>query len=285
MSASPSMMLENVQRRAFPRQPVQVPLDVVALQSGLPETLPGRCTDISENGVGAIVAGELVPNQQVAVELRLPNVGVPLRARARVRYQIQLHCGFQFVGLSVEQQEMIRYWVYHDAAAQRTQASEKNETPKTGSVTAAVLKGRHGRRIRIRLSQLYVLAILTVLLAGLAWRNWQRSWNELEAQASFAAQAGSPLRVSPAIMERRIVYRANPVYPEAARRAGKHGMVVLDALIGADGTVRRVRAVSGADLLAQSAADALQSWKFEPYQTDGKPVEVETTIAIEFRLN
>lgn len=284
MSASSSTMLENVQRRAFPRQPVQVPLDVVVLQSGLPETLPGRCTDVSETGVGAIVAGELVPDQQVAVELRLPNVGVPLRARALVRYQVQLHCGLQFVGLSIEQQEMIRYWLYR-AAAQRTQASEKNETPKAASITAAVLKGRHGRRIPIRLSQFYVLAILTVSLAGLAWRHWQRSWNELEAQASFAAQAGSPLRVSPAIMERRIVYKANPVYPEAARRAGKHGIVVLDALIGADGTVRRVRAVSGADLLAQSAVDALQSWKFEPYQTEGKPVEVETTIAIEFTLH
>jgi TonB family protein len=86
-------------------------------------------------------------------------------------------------------------------------------------------------------------------------------------------------------MERRIVYKANPAYPEAARLAGKQGMVVLDAVIGADGTVRRVRAISGEELLAQSAADAVQSWKFEPYQADGKPAEVETTIAVEFRLH
>ena len=78
--------------------------------------VPGRCTDVSEAGVGAVVAGEMCVGQQVAVELRLPNVGVPVRARALVRYQSRLRCGLQFVGLSVDQREMIRYWVHRSAA-------------------------------------------------------------------------------------------------------------------------------------------------------------------------
>jgi TonB family protein len=282
MSAVPSLALKKVQRRAFPRRAVRVPLDVVVPRSGVFENFFGRCTDLSETGVGAIVAGKLVLDQQVAVELLLPNFGVPVRARARVRYQKQLRCGLQFVGLPVEQREMIRYWL-NGAAAQRAPVSEKSGTPQVGSVTAAAVT--QGRRVRIPLPRFYVLASMTVLLAGLAWWQWQRSWNELEAQASFAAERGAPLRVSPEIMERRIVYKASPVYPEAARLAGKQGMVVLDVVIGADGTVRRVRPVSGADLLAQSAAAAVQSWKFEPYQTDGKLVEVETVIAVDFRLN
>ncbi|MBZ5547501.1 MAG: TonB family protein [Acidobacteriia bacterium] len=288
MSAAPLPALETTQRRAFPRQPVHVPLDVIALRSGIPENLPGRCTDLSETGVGAIIAGELVPDQQIAVELRLPDVGVPVRARALVRYQKQLRFGLQFVGLPMEQQEMIRYWLYR-SAAKHAQGSEKSDAPKADPVTAiapaATVTERRVRRIRVRLRRFYALAALTVSLTGLAWWQWQRSWNELEAQASFAAAPGSRLRVSPEIMERRIVYKENPVYPEAARLAGKQGMVVLDAVIGADGTVRRVRAISGADLLAQSAADAVQLWKFEPYQADGKPSEIETTIAVEFRLN
>jgi len=284
MSAAPSLVLEKVQRRAFPRQSVHVPLDVVVLRSGVPEILPGRCTDLSETGVGAIIAGELVPNQQVAVELRLPNVGVPVRARALVRHQMQLRCGLQFVGLPVEQGEMIRYWLYR-AAGQRAQVSEKSKTLKTDSVNTAAVTERRDRRIRVRLQRFYVLMSLLVALAGLAWWHWQRSWNELEARASFALAPGSPLRVSPEIMEKRIVYQETPIYPEAARWAGTQGMVVLDAVIGADGSVRRVRAVSGADLLAQSAANAVQSWKFQPYQTGGKPVEVETTITVDFRLN
>jgi outer membrane biosynthesis protein TonB len=43
--------------------------------------------------------------------------------------------------------------------------------------------------------------------------------------------------------------------------------------------------VSGPDLLVQSAEEAVQSWKFEPYLSGGQAVEVETTIAVEFRMN
>ncbi len=112
MSAATSMALEKAPRRGSPRYPVNVAFDVIALRSGVPENLPGRCTDLSEGGVGGMVAGELASGQQVAVELRLPNVGVPVRARALVRYHGRLRCGFEFVGLSVEQQELIRYWAY-----------------------------------------------------------------------------------------------------------------------------------------------------------------------------
>jgi hypothetical protein len=164
MSAAPSLALEKTQRRAFPRQPVRVTLDVVALRSGVPEHLPGRCTDLSETGVGAIIAGELVPDQQVAVELRLPNVGVPVRARALVRYQEQLRCGLQFVGLPLEQREMIRYWLYR-AAAWRAQVSEENQAPKVDSATAAAVTERRGRRIRVRLRRFYALAALMVAVA------------------------------------------------------------------------------------------------------------------------
>jgi len=106
MGAASSPALEPSPRRAFLRHPIQVPLDLIVLRSGVPESIPGRCTDICEGGMGAIVAGELAAGQRVAVELRLPNVGVPVRARAVVRHQWQLHCGVEFVGLALEQREM-----------------------------------------------------------------------------------------------------------------------------------------------------------------------------------
>ena len=130
MSAVPSPALEKTPQRDFPRHPINVPLDLIALRSGVPENLPGRCTDISEAGVGAVVAGELSPGQQVAVELRLPNVGVPVRTRALVRYQSRLRCGLEFFGLSVEQREMIRYWVFRSAPVEfsRNRLKDKKET-------------------------------------------------------------------------------------------------------------------------------------------------------------
>ncbi len=284
MSAARSPVLEATRERVFSRHPINVPLDLIALRSGVPENLPGRCTDISEAGVGAVVAGELAAGQQVAVELRLPNVGVPVRARALVRYQSRLRCGFEFVGLSVEQREMIRYWIYRSASQPlefRDFKKEEIEEPAT-TVALAEVPVKPGHRIRIGQSGFYALCVCMLTLAGLGWWQWQRSWSDLEARA-MVAEPG--LRVSPETMEKRIVTKVEPVYPEAARKAGIQGLVVLDAVIAPDGSVKRLRPVSGPDLLAQSATAAVQSWKFEPYLSSGKPVEVETTIAVEFRLN
>ena len=283
MSAAPSPAFEETPRRVFPRHPINVPLDLIALRSGVPENLPGRCTDLSEAGVGAVVAGELAADQQVAVELRLPNVGVPVRARALVRYQSRLRCGLEFVGLPVEQREMIRYWVYRSASQPVDFKEGKGGPAKTEApVVAAEQAAKPRRRIRIGQRGFYVLFACMLALAGLGWRQWQRSWNELEAHAPVAE---SGLRVSPETMGKRIVTKAEPVYPEAARKAGMQGLVVLGAVIAPDGSVKRLRPVSGPDLLVQSATEAVKSWKFEPYLSSGKAVEVETTIAVEFRLN
>ena len=291
MSAARSPVLEATRERVFPRHPINFTLDLIALRSGVPENLPGRCTDISEAGVGAVVPGELSVGQQVAVELRLPNVGVPVRARALVRYQSRLRCGFEFVGLPAEQREMIRYWIYRSASEpvefrdfnKDFKKEEKDEpVPAVAPVAIAELPVKPGHRIRIGQSGFYALCVCMLALAGLGWWQWQRSWNELEARSTVAE---SGLRISPETMEKRIVTKVEPVYPEAARKAGLQGLVVMDAVIAPDGSVKRLRPVSGPDLLAQSATAAVQSWKFEPYLSSGKPVEVETTIAIEFRLN
>ena len=296
MSAAPSLAPEKTQRRAYPRRPVHVPLDVIALRSGVPENLPGRCTDLSETGVGAVIAGELLPDQQVAVEFRLPNLGVPLRARVLVRYQSRLRCGLEFTGLSTEQRAMIRYWVDRSTSAPSDFSDRIREEPvaaagtemetearEPGAPPAAKLK----RRTRVGRRGFYVLFACALALASLGWWRWQKSWSELETHASVA-QSGRPVpleTVSAETMAKRIVTKVEPAYPEAARRAGTEGLVVLDAVIAPDGSVKSLRPVSGPDLLVQSATEAVQSWKFEPYLTSGQAVEVKTTIAVEFRLH
>jgi TonB family protein len=284
MSAATALALEKP-RRVFQRHPINIPLDLIALRSGVPENLPGRCTDISEAGVGAVVAGELAPGQQVAVELRLPSVGVPIRVRALVSYQAKLHCGFEFVGLSVEQREMIRYWTYSSAlpvGMMRLKTEQRIEAAKPEVLVLPRAAPRPGRKIRIVRKALYLLVACLLVVAGLGWWQWQKSWGELEKQSPIG-QSG--LRVSPGTMEQRIVSKVEPLYPEAARTAGTEGLVVLDAVIGPDGDVKRLWPVSGSDLLVQSATDAVQLWKFEPYYSSGKAVEVETTLAVDFRLN
>lgn len=194
MSAAPALAFDKMPRRVFPRQPIDVPVDVIALRSGVPENLPGRCTDLSEAGVGAVVAGELAAGQPVAVELRLPNLGLPVRVRALVRYQLQLRCGLEFVGLSVEQREMIRYWVYRSALKPddlkdlRREEDFKIEDIKTDksaelAATEAPLApevAKPRRRVRIGRRGFFALIAGMLLLAALGWWQWQKSWDELE---------------------------------------------------------------------------------------------------------
>ncbi len=161
MSAATAMALEKAPRRVEFRKPVNVPLDLIALRSGVPENLPGRCTDLSETGVGAVVAGELSAGQQVAVELRLPNVAVPVRARALVRYQSRLRCGLEFVGLSAEQREMIRYWSYLAPAAAIDSKEKKVSTILPSMVAKspalALQPAKKRRWLRIGRRKIYAL--------------------------------------------------------------------------------------------------------------------------------
>ncbi len=297
MSAATALALEETPQRNFPRHPITVSVDLVAWQSGAPEILPGRCTDISEAGVGAVVAGEMAAGQQVAVELRLPNVGVPLRAQALVRHQSRLACGLEFVGLAAEQRAMIRYWLQRFAPEPPTVpeivpgpvptiVKEESDAAATTELPVAVAESAltPKRRIRIGRRVFLVLIACTLALAGLGWWQWQRSWNELEKRLAVGERG---LRVSPDTMEKRIVKKVEPAYPDAARATGTEGVVVLDAVIAPDGSVKHLRPVSGPDPLVQSATEAVQSWKFEPYisQSSGKAASVETTIAVEFRLH
>src|ERR1700736_4644513 len=97
-------------RRRAPRYEAQVPLDVTVLRSGIPDTLPGRAVNLCERGIGAVMAGELIPGETVGMEIRLEGAAGPVRTRALVRHQDHLRCGMEFLGLSNEQQAAIRDW-------------------------------------------------------------------------------------------------------------------------------------------------------------------------------
>jgi hypothetical protein len=198
MSAAPSPAFDETPQRVFSRHPINAPLDLIALRCGVPENLPGRCTDLSEAGVGAVVAGELAVGQPVAVELQLPNVGVPVRARALVRYQSRLRCGFEFVGLPVEQREMIRYWAYRSAPQPVDFRDSKKKEEKQGvakteaPVVATEPAAQPRRRVRTGQPGFYVVIACMLALAGLGWWQWQRSWNELEGHAQAAGSLPKP---------------------------------------------------------------------------------------------
>ena len=71
---------------------------------------------------------------------------------------------------------------------------------------------------------------------------------------------------------------------EAAKKAKIEGQVILRAIISKDGDVENLKIASGHPQLAPSAIDAVKQWKYRPYLQQGKPVEVETEINVNFTL-
>ncbi len=92
------------------------------------------------------------------------------------------------------------------------------------------------------------------------------------------------LQVPADVMQRRIVHRVIPEYPESARQAGVQGSVLLDAVVNAEGAVTQLKFVSGPEALSKAAMDAVRWWRYDPYLVNGRPATVETTVDIDFRL-
>jgi protein TonB len=85
-------------------------------------------------------------------------------------------------------------------------------------------------------------------------------------------------------MGQRIIHRADPIYPAEAVKQKIEGEVMLETVIGEDGTVKDVHAVSGPDILRPAAVDAVKWWRFEPYDVNGHATPVHTLIEVDFRL-
>jgi len=76
-----------------------------------------------------------------------------------------------------------------------------------------------------------------------------------------------------------------PIYPPQERMAHREGTVSVYAVIGSDGTLHDLRIVSGASpALDRSTLDAMLQWRYEPYTCNGVPVEVESILVTNYRL-
>jgi periplasmic protein TonB len=91
-------------------------------------------------------------------------------------------------------------------------------------------------------------------------------------------------KVGGQVQEARKIATPSPVYPPLARQARIQGRVVLHAIIDKDGRVSQLEVVSGHPLLVKAALDAVQNWRYQPTVLNGDPVEVDTTIDVNFVL-
>jgi TonB family protein len=286
-----SAVRQPLTRRIAPRRRAAIPLNVTILRSGVPDAVPGRSVDVGEGGIGAVLAAELFPGELVGVEFRLPDSG-PVLAKARVCYQERLRCGLQFLSIPAEQREMLGAWTL-DVPKRATQMA----TPAKAAVPAkpAPRSEEPGPKFLVDSSsrsektstylkrKIFMLLAASVIVAGgVGWWQWQQGWEELESRlpgrSSEVAQA--PLPVGFEVMQRLLVHKVDPIAPAGG---SVRGVAVVSAVVGRDGSVINVRPVSGPEALTRAAMDSVQWWKFEPYRQNGVPVEVEISLAIEFR--
>ena len=95
------------------------------------------------------------------------------------------------------------------------------------------------------------------------------------------------IRVGGNVQQTKLIHQVQPVYPERSQAQGVQGIVLLEAVIWKDGSIGTMRVLNKlADPeLVDAAVEAVKNWRYEPTLLNGQPIEVVTTITVNFRLS
>jgi protein TonB len=78
-----------------------------------------------------------------------------------------------------------------------------------------------------------------------------------------------------------LLQQTDIVYPPTAK--GQQGTVVLQLLIGRDGTVQDAKFLQGSLAFARAAIDSVKQWRFKPYLMNTHPASVQTVLTLTFK--
>jgi protein TonB len=101
-------------------------------------------------------------------------------------------------------------------------------------------------------------------------------------QPQPAQQFSEPVALSEEAARAMLVHIVNPVYPPEAIAQKLHGPVVLQAVIGRDGSVEDLKIVRGYFILGRAAISAVKQWRFQPYSVSGHAAATQTVITVNF---
>jgi periplasmic protein TonB len=93
------------------------------------------------------------------------------------------------------------------------------------------------------------------------------------------------IKIGGSVQQAKLVRQPKPVYPPLAKQARISGTVHLSAIIAKDGTIQKLEVIGGHPLLIPSALEAVKQWVYQPTLLNGEPVEVQTTIDVNFTLS
>jgi TonB family protein len=82
-----------------------------------------------------------------------------------------------------------------------------------------------------------------------------------------------------------VSHAVDPDYPALAKQMNVQGSVLLQVRIGREGNIEDVQVVSGPDILSAAAVQAVKQWHFKPYFQEGRAVETEAHITVNFNIS
>jgi TonB family protein len=91
-----------------------------------------------------------------------------------------------------------------------------------------------------------------------------------------------PQRIGGDVAQANLLVQVQPVYPPLARAARIQDYVMLQAMIGKDGKVGNLTVLRGHPLLNEAALEAVRQWQYKPQILAGQPIDVITTITLNF---
>jgi TonB family protein len=108
----------------------------------------------------------------------------------------------------------------------------------------------------------------------------------ITAADSMRSHFPDALRVGGDVQPPKVKRRVEPRYPDDARRNGVGGVVIMEAIIGADGHVKDVTLLKDQPWgLGRASLDAVKQWTFEPGTLNGEPIPVIFDLTINFKVS
>ena len=109
----------------------------------------------------------------------------------------------------------------------------------------------------------------------------------LSASSVALAQTGPVYRTGRGVTVPEVLKEIRPRHTPASMERRIEGSVMMDVVVEADGTVGEGKVTKSLDVesgLDQQAIDAMKQWEFKPGTYEGKPVAVEITVELSYRL-
>jgi protein TonB len=106
----------------------------------------------------------------------------------------------------------------------------------------------------------------------------------LRAQEASSPKEGA-FHVGSTVSEPALIHKVEPEYTEAACQAKLEGTVSFQVTVKKDGSFEIVKVLKTLGMgLEQKAADAVKQWKMRPPTKEGKPVDINATVELTFKI-